>query len=131
MEQRRVGRLPDSARRPSLKPLGHHSTRLHPIHLGWWFLGILAGGQVVIAVWTVMQIRPGVDVVGTVSIGVSAAATYLVAMLAAVALINVFSWIRQTNYLWILPSDFADIPLDWPILVALGAGLIAGRLYWH
>jgi hypothetical protein len=126
-----ANRVPDAHGLSRLKPLGHRAVRPHPIHLGWWFLGVLILGLAVIGVWTVVQLRPGVDVVGTVSIGASAAATYVVAMLGAVALINFISWIRRSDYLWILPTDFADIPLDWPIVVAVAAGLVAGRLYWH
>lgn len=131
MNRRPTRRAPGRGKRSPLKPLGHERVRDDPIHLGWWFLGVLVVGMVGIGVWTVLHLRPGVDVVGTVSIGVSAAATYLVALLAAVALINFISWVRKTDYLWILPTDFADIPLDWPVIVALAVGLVLGRLYWH
>jgi hypothetical protein len=83
-----------------------------------------------IAVWTVTRLAPGVDVMGTVSIGVSAAATFAVSMLGAVALINLISWLRRRDYIWILPTDFANFPLDWPILIAVAVGLVVGKLYW-
>lgn len=125
-----VKRIPAGGR-SRLKPLGHRAVRAHAINLGWWFLGILLLGLAAIGVWTKTRLGASVDVVGTISIGVSAAATYVVAMLGAVALINFISWIRRSDYVWILPADFADIPLDWPILVAVVAGLVLGRLYWH
>ena len=50
--------------------------------------------------------------------------------LGAVALINFVAWILRRDYLWILPADFADFPLDWPIVVAVAAGLVLGKLYW-
>jgi len=120
----------DRSRRGALRPQDHRAVRQRPIHLGWWFAGILVLGLAAIAVWTVTQVRPGVDVVGTISIGVSAAATYAVSMLAAVALINLISWVRRRDYIWILPTDFANLPLDWPIVVAVAVGLVLGKLYW-
>lgn len=126
-----VTRNPDAVVRRRLKPLGHRAVRAHAIHLGWWFLGILVVGLAAIGIWTKLQLGSSADLVGTVSIGVSAAATYVVAMLGAVALINFISWVRRTDYIWILPADFADFPLDWPILVAVAIGLVLGKLYWH
>jgi hypothetical protein len=120
----------DRNRRRPLRPQDHRAARQHPIHLGWWFASILVLGLAAIAVWTVTRLAPGVDVVGTVSIGVSAAATFAVSMLAAVALINLISWLRRRDYIWILPTDFANLPLDWPILIAVAVGLVVGKLYW-
>lgn len=105
--------------------------RRHPIHLGRWFGGILVLGIAAIATWSATQLHPGADVVGVVSIGVSAAATFVVAMLAAVALINFVSWVRRTDYLWILPADFADFRWDWLTVATLAVGLVLGRLFWH
>lgn len=114
-----------------LRPLGHRTVRQDPIHLGWWFGAILLAGIALIVAWSVMQLHAGSDVIGIVSVGVSAAATYVVAMLAAVSLINFISWMRRTDYLWILPSDFADFRWDWWVVAAVVVGVLLGRLFWH
>src|SRR5260370_10533773 len=124
-----VKRIPAGGR-SRLKPLGHRAVRAHAINLGWWFLGILLLGLAAIGVWTKTRLGASVDVVGTISIGVSAAATYVLAVLGAVALINFISWIRRSDYVWILPAVFADIPLHCPILFAVFAGPVLGRPCW-
>jgi hypothetical protein len=119
-----------AARGRRLRPLGDRAIRPHPIPLGWVFLGVVVGGFVVISGWSVLQVRGGADVAGAVSVGVSAAAAYVVGMLALIAAINFVSWVRKTDYLFILPADFADFRWDWMVAAAVVAGLIAGKLFW-
>lgn len=69
--------------------------------------------------------------IGVVSFGVSAAVTLIVALLALVAVINFVSSITHAPYIWILPDDFASIRLDWPIAVAIAAGLALGWRFWQ
>lgn len=114
-----------------LKPLDHRAVRRHPIHIGGWFLLILSLGAAAIIIWTFAQIHSGSDPVSSVSIGAAALAAYSVSMLGLIALINFTSWLFHVDYLWVLPTDFADIPLDWPIAVAVVVGLALGWRYWQ
>ena len=101
------------------------------VRLGWTFLIVLAVGVAIIVAWTVAHLGPGADVIGVVSFGVSAAVTLIVALLALVAVINFVSSITHAPYIWILPDDFASIRLDWPIAVAIAAGLALGWRFWQ
>lgn len=133
IDHRAVQRMTLTGRQHThLKPIGHPSLRqTRPIRLGWSFLLFLVAGLVVIGVWTAMHLGPGADVLGVVSFGVSAAATLVVSLLATVALINFVSSITHSPYLWILPSNFAKIRLDWPIAVAVAGGILLGWRFWQ
>lgn len=115
-----------------LVPVGHRAVRrTRAVRLGWTFLIVLVVGVAIIAAWTLVHLGPGADVIGVVSFGVSAAVTLIVALLALVAVINFISSIAHWPYIWILPDDFASIRLDWPIAVAIAAGVALGWRFWQ
>src|SRR5690242_20889555 len=58
------------------------------IKLGRLFAIVLVAGLLVIGIWTAKQIPSSADVVGIISYGASAGATYIVGMLGLIALIN-------------------------------------------
>lgn len=91
---------------------------------------MLVAGVLVIAGWSLLQLRGGAELVGVVAVGVSAAAAFAVGMLAAVAAINFVAWVRKSDYLFILPTDFADFQLDWMVAAAVVIGVVVGKLLW-
>jgi len=105
--------------------------RTRAVRLGWTFLIVLVVGVAIIAAWTFVHLGPGSDVIGLVSFAVSAGVTLIVALLAVVAVINFISSITHSPYIWILPADFASIRLDWPIAVAIAAGVALGWRFWQ
>jgi hypothetical protein len=114
-----------------LQPSAGQAVREHPIRLGRWFLAVLVAGWLAIAFWCFSQVRGGVEPVAAISVAASAVATYAVALLALVATVNFVAWLRHSDYVWVLPSDFAGVRPDWLVPVAVALGVIAGGLYWH
>jgi hypothetical protein len=121
--------------------MGEQHTRLrakgHPVRqgeraikLGRLFAIVLVAGLLVIGIWTARQIPSSADVVGVISYGASAGATYVVGMLGLIALINFISSVRRSAFLWILPVDFVEIPLDWPVPLLIAGGVALGLMFW-
>jgi hypothetical protein len=115
---------------PQMLGLRNQELTQHPILLGKWVAISMGAGLVVIAVWTYVEIQHGTSFIDAVSVGASAAACYLVSILALIALLNLIARIRKTPYIWALPSDIPPFRTDWLVPIAVAAGVIVGKLIW-
>jgi hypothetical protein len=115
-----------------LRPSGDQKVHERPIELGKWFGLSLLGGVAVIAAWTVLQVQGGVKLIDAVSVSASMVACLAVSLLAIIAIINWLAWFRKPRvYVWVLPDDIPRFRTDWLVPIAVGVGVVVGKVVWQ
>ena len=113
-----------------LKVSGEQRLSGRPVLLGKWVGICIVLGLAVIGASAYLQVKAGVSWIDAVSVSASAAACYIVSLLALIAVLNFVAWKRKTPYIWVLPTDIPRFRTDWLVPVAVAVGVVIGKLLW-
>jgi hypothetical protein len=92
------------------------------------------GGAVVALGWTIWQVSmPSTDpnwVVTQISVGASALGAYVVAVIAAAALVNLGTGVYSSLLNKFGQEDVNEANMTWVVPIAVGLGIVVGLMVW-